>query len=130
MRFFVMGLAAAVLVGCGGGAPPGGAPRPVRGAANLITEAELSQGHYANTLDAISRLRPMMLVARGTSASRESSQQPIVFYVDDVRLNDRTLLQALPVERVREIRFINAQDATTRWGTDHGSGAILVTTRK
>lgn len=130
MRAFIVGLTAVVLAGCGGGSAPGGAPVPVRGSANVITEAELSQGNYANALEAITRLRPMMLVARGTSTSTESSQQPIVFYLDDVRLNDRMALQSIPVERVSEIRFINARDATTRWGTDHGSGAILVTTRK
>jgi hypothetical protein len=72
----------------------------------------------------------MMLVARGTSASSTSSTIPIVFYLDGVRLNDRTGLMSIPADRIKEIRFINSRDATTRWGTGHGSGAILVTTKK
>jgi hypothetical protein len=36
----------------------------------------------------------------------------------------------IPASRVKEIRFINARDATTRWGTGYGSGVILVTTKR
>jgi hypothetical protein len=43
---------------------------------------------------------------------------------------DLTGLSTIPANRVREIRYINAADATTRWGTGHASGVILVTTKR
>ena len=38
-------------------------------------------------------------------------------------------LKELSVEQVREIRHLDSRDATMMYGTDHGSGAIQVTTR-
>jgi hypothetical protein len=33
-------------------------------------------------------------------------------------------------DRVKEVRFLNARDATTRYGTGHPIGAIEITTRR
>ena len=71
-------------------------------------------------------LRPTMLRPRGTS----SSQYQVVAYMDDVKLIDLNGLSTIPSERVKEIRYINSRDATTRWGTGHGSGVILVLTKR
>jgi hypothetical protein len=35
----------------------------------------------------------------------------------------------MSADYIREIHYINASDATTRFGTDHVGGAILITTR-
>jgi len=50
--------------------------------------------------------------------------------MDDVRLGDVGSMVNIPTNRVKEIRFINARDATTRYGTGHSSGVILVTTKR
>lgn len=135
MRRMIVGILLVAAAGCGGGGSQqaGSAPRPVRGPANLITEAEINAGNYQHALEIIQNLRPAMLIARGTSAvtsGANTTSVPVVIYVDDVRMNDQSGLQNIPAGQVREIRFINARDATTRWGTNHGSGAILVTTKK
>jgi hypothetical protein len=44
-------------------------------------------------------------------------------------MNGIEALRDLPVEVVQEIRYMNSRDATMQYGTDHGSGAILVTTK-
>ncbi len=128
MRTLVLGLLAMTFVGCGGGSGPrpGNAPAPARGSSNLITETELAAGPYQNALEAIQALRPSMLIPRGTGMG----PVPVVAYMDDVRLNDLNGLATIPANRIREIRFVNARDATTRWGTGHASGAILVTTKR
>jgi len=54
----------------------------------------------------------------------------VMFYLDGVRMSELNGMSTIPAERVREIRFINARDATTRWGTGHDSGVILVTTKR
>jgi hypothetical protein len=118
---------AILLVGCGGGSPsPDGAPRPVRGSSDRITEAEISAGVYQNALEIIQNLRPGMLVARGTG----TDFVPVVAYMDDVRLTELNGLATIPSNRIQEIRFMNARDATTRYGTGHGSGVIQVTTKR
>jgi hypothetical protein len=37
-------------------------------------------------------------------------------------------LKEITVQEVREIRHLDGRDATMQYGTDHGAGAILVTT--
>ena len=129
MRRILLAASIVLLAACGGGAStaahPDGAPRPVRGSANLITEDEINAGVYSNALEVVQNLRPTMLRARaGTTGG------PVVLYVDDVKMLDMAGLASTPANRVKEIRFISAQDATTRWGTGHASGVILVITKR
>lgn len=122
---FAFGL---VVVACGGGAAgtaaePTTESRATRGAPNLITEAEISATAYQNAMEIVQNLRPAMMRARPGGG-------PVMFYLDNVKMMDLSGLSTVPSGRVKEIRYINAQDATTRWGTGHASGVILVTTKR
>jgi hypothetical protein len=72
--------------------------------------------------------------ASTTSASRSTAGYTdaaaatagVVVYMDDTRLGEVASLSTIPAGRVREIRYISASDATTRWGTGHSSGVIQV----
>ena len=130
MRKTVMCAMALMLVACGGGgtgtsAQPDTQPRP-RGSADIITEAEINATVYQNALEVVQGLRPTMLRPRTGGANA----QAVMLYLDGVKMNDLQGMSTVPAERVREIRFINARDATTRWGTGHDSGVILVTTKR
>lgn len=130
MRKTALCAMALMLVACSGGgtgttAQPNTQSRS-RGSSDVITEAEIRASVYQNALEVVQSLRPTMIRPRGTS----SSQYQVVAYMDDVRLVDLNGLATIPSERVKEIRYINARDATTRWGTGHGSGVILVTTKR
>jgi len=137
MRNLLLGAIALAVLGCGGGgagtsAQPATATR-TRGAANVITEAEINSGQYQNALEAVQNLRPSMLIPRGVGSDAtglSAASIPIIIYMDDVRLGEPSSLTNIPANRVKEIRFINARDATTRYGTGHSSGVILVTTKR
>ncbi|MEP7345592.1 MAG: hypothetical protein ABI877_10000 [Gemmatimonadaceae bacterium] len=113
-----------------------------RGApSDLITTAEISQGNYRTALEAVQALRPNMLRQRaltlrqgGTgnrmATSASDARVPVIAYVDDVRVGDVSRLADIPATTVREIRFVNSQEATQRWGTNHASGAIAVYTKR
>ena len=131
MRKTVLCVIATMLAACGGGgagttAQPNTQSRTARGPADIISEAEIHASSYQNALEVVQGLRPTMMRPRGTS----TSQYQVVAYMDDVKLIDLNGLSTIPAERVKEIRYINARDATTRWGTGHGSGVILVTTKR
>lgn len=125
---------------CGGGGTSAGgsavpttnAGSPARGPANLILEAEIMSSGTANALEAIQRLRPTMLRGRGSNPIQQGtgSANAIMLYVDGVPAG--TIDQAANINAlsVKEIRFINASDATTRFGTGHPMGAILITTKR
>lgn len=124
--------------GCAGGAtqaPAVGATAAMtkaaapRGSANVIVEAEIPGSGAQNALEVIQRVRPSMLRARNGS-SDETGVMDIVFYIDGVRAGDRQAVTSVLATNVKEIRFLAAADATTRFGTGHALGAILVTTKR
>jgi hypothetical protein len=77
--------------------------------------------------DALMRLRPMWLQQRGPTTALGPT--PLVVYVDNIRAGTVEFLHNIPVETVREVQYINAGDATTRWGTGVAGGVILVISR-
>ena len=136
MRNYLVGAIALAVFGCGGGGA-GTSAQPAtartRGAANVITEAEINSGAYQNALEAVQNLRPSMLIPRGVGSDAtglSAATIPIIIYMDDVRLGEPSSLTNIPANRVKEIRFMNARDATTRYGTGHSSGVIVVTTKR
>ena len=121
--------------------PASQAPRPSGPSASstLITEQEIAKGSYANALEIVESLRPSMLRGRGTTmtadqptglSTNQMSSVNVVVFQDDVRLGEPSRLAGIPTVAVREIRFINGRDATTRWGTGVSSGVIQVITKR
>jgi hypothetical protein len=100
-----------------------------RGSANVIVEAEIPASGAQNALEVIQRVRPSMLRARNGTVE-ETGVMDIVFYIDGVRAGDRQAITSVLATNVKEIRFLAAPDATTRFGTGHPLGAILVTTKR
>ena len=131
-----------LLAGCGGksattgsGATSGGsvstAVAPARGNSNLILENEIAASGSSNALEAIQRLRPAMLRGRGSSQIGEGSgSDQIMVYVDGVPAGGLSAASGITALTVKEIRYINASDATTRFGTGHAMGASLITTKR
>lgn len=119
-----------------GGAATGGgsvstAVAPARGNSNLILEAEITGSGSSNALEAIQRLRPAMLRGRGSSQIGEGSgTDQIQVYVDGIPSGGLSAASSVAAMTVKEIRYINASDATTRFGTNHAMGAILITTKR
>jgi hypothetical protein len=132
MRLILMCAIMLAVTGCGGGGASGAglpdtAPRQIRGPADFISEAEINAGVYQNALEVVQNLRPNMMRPRGSTSQ---GPVPVVLFVDESRLGELSGMANIPASRVKEIRFINARDATTRWGTGYGSGVILVTTKR
>lgn len=102
------------------GQPDQSRPRRSR---NLITADELSGLPVSTAYEAVRRLRPAWLQPRGRSPL------PVV-YRDNARWgSDPSSLENIQIDIVREMRFMSASDATTRYGTGFAGGVILVVTR-
>lgn len=102
------------------GQPDQSRPRRSR---NLITAEELSELSVSSCYEAVQRLRPAWLQARGRSPL------PVVFR-NNARWGDNPRsLESIRINSVSEIRFLSASDATTRYGTGFTGGVILVVTR-
>jgi outer membrane cobalamin receptor len=98
-----------------------------RGSRDVITQEELAKVDVQNALDAVRRLRPSYLQTHGgLSSSITQGPQDVVVYVDNTRMGGPSTLAQIPITDVKEIQYLNGPDATQRYGTGHGSGAIIV----
>jgi outer membrane cobalamin receptor len=96
---------------------------------DLITAEEIEAASVSTAYEAIQRLRPAFLRGRGQSSfSNPGADLPIV-YVNGIRTGSVDQLHSIPAQDVQTIRYVNASDATTRYGTGHTGGIIEVTTR-
>jgi hypothetical protein len=120
-------LVALVTVGCAHGGPgEGGA----RSGPNVLEREDFAELHYADAYEIVARLRPRWLRARGFGTLRDSSANLPVVYRDERLLGEPGSLRDIDFDTVVRIEYISASDSTTRFGTGHSGGVILVTTSR
>ena len=118
-----------VALGCGAG------PGPDSGLGfrnrHILTSEEIRGSRVSGwtAYDLISQLRPEFLRSRGPSSLRSTAPVTAAVYVDDIRFGELDSLKTLSADQIYSIHYVGASDATTRFGTDHFGGAILITTK-
>lgn len=114
----------ALLVGATGCASGGGgaSSRPPGSSSDHIVQAEFDQVLQLSALEAVRRLRPQWLQAR--------SGHPPQVHVDGTPRGTTDVLSSLRAAEVGDMTFMNASDATTRFGTNYIGGVIIVVTRR
>ena len=128
VRLAFLAAASSLAVACATGTQSS-SDRP-RGSRNVITQEQLAElpPEY-NLYQAIRRLRPGWLRARGPS--NMDGAAAIQVFLNNVRVGTADILETRPLDGVLELRFYSATDATTRWGTGVGAGAIeIITVRR
>jgi len=122
-----LGLLLMVIVGLTACASGGGATSR-SGSLSVLGEDELSGVPELNAYEAVRRLRPQWLVLRGSASF--TATEGIRLYVDGVERGYASSdLASIRASSVSSMRFLSGREATARFGTDHGNGAILVTLR-
>ena len=133
-RVVVAAAAALMTLSCATSGSSGSSLRSKSRSQDIIPESEITANasEAANALQIIEKLRPQMLRSRGvgspTDVTGESARPKV--YVDNVAYGDLGTLSNLTASQIKEIQFINSRDATTKWGTGHMGGVILVLTRR
>ncbi len=127
-RIVLSTLAAVFLVGCAGAGTTTNGSSSNR---DLLTREEIEAAgpQIQTAYDAVQRLRPRFLRERSnpTAGVGANRVDPVVVYVNGLRRGGVDELRRIRVESVQEIHYIRPSDATTRFGMNHGSGAIEVT---
>jgi hypothetical protein len=125
------------------------------GGTNVLTGTELATAQANNLYEAIDHLRPTYLRPRASgSAVRQevpsssrggdaggvpsggagsavlSGVSPVMVYRDDVRLGGVDDMRTIAISEVAEVRFIPGPQAVVRFGTNHSSGAIMITSKR
>ncbi|HKO16950.1 MAG TPA: hypothetical protein VJU87_11975 [Gemmatimonadaceae bacterium] len=124
----VLALAGSVITACA--SSPAGTTasraRSISRQPDVIAADELATIDVQNALQAVQRLRPNFLRSVGPTSITQA-EAGIVVYVDNTRMGGTEVLEQIPITEVKEIRYLNATDATQRYGTGHTAGAIVVT---
>lgn len=98
-----------------------------------IDEIEVVRNQVSNGMDIVQRLRPTFLRTRGATtmmsgSSSNATPRPMVV-LDGSPHGELETLRQISAISIKEIRYLSGTNATTKFGTDYGGGAILVTTR-
>ncbi len=128
MRLMLIAATAALLgaTGCASAGGSGGSS----GSRNHIPQEELADPSLQSlsAFQAIQRLRPRWLRSRASGSS--GTQNLPVVYFNGSRYGDTSSLQSLRVSDIAEMRYINARDATTRFGTGVTGGVIAIESKR
>jgi len=112
---------------------------------DLITHDEIQERapDARTAYDVIKKLRPHFLRERSTgqvsgpmpsegtfSNKSPAERQPVQVYVNGAKsITTTAVLRELNADAILDIAYLNASDATTRFGTGYNNGAIMVRTK-
>jgi hypothetical protein len=104
------------------------ATRSPGGQRNLLSTDEMLAAGYADAFTTVQTLRPQWLRHRG--ATSINLPESIKVYLDGSLLGGPESMAQITVRSIATIQYLDALEATNRWGLDHGLGAILISTRR
>ncbi len=99
------------------------------GRPDVITAEQIAQTSALNAYEAVSMLRRTWMTSRGSVSAIDPAPVYPIAYLDNGQLGDVESLRGVPVNDIREIRFIDGGTAANRYGEDHRGGIIRVITR-
>ncbi|GBD32713.1 hypothetical protein HRbin33_01687 [bacterium HR33] len=121
---------AVLALGAGLGCAPGARmeePAPSVSLDEPLTQEEIAATQQGSLLEIIQRLRPAWLRTRGQPFLRN---QGVVVYLDGFRIGGADALRTISSQEVSEVRYLDASEATVRYGTGHPAGAIEVKSKR
>lgn len=128
-RLSLVALAATVLVGAGCAGTGERGEREYRDP-NLLTHEQVRQVEASNAYEVVERLRSRWLRDYGTTQLPGAAGDfRVQVYLDDVHMGGLDRLRDIGYREIRYIRYYPPQEASARWGFNHGAGAIMVSTR-
>ena len=96
---------------------------------DLITRSQIESLDDRTAFDLVQLLRPRWLTARMRGTLGNPTPAYAEVYVDGLRYGPLESLYQIPTNTIERIEYLGSLDATTRYGTGHMGGAILVVTR-
>lgn len=117
-------------------------PGPRQRSDRLLTREEIAESEARDAYELISGRRPQWLVERGVHSHTEADQgygrseefrvkpgaDKIMVYLDDIRVGGVPELKQFSTNLLTSARFLDAREATYRYGSGHTHGAIVLST--
>jgi hypothetical protein len=93
---------------------------------NVITNAELLRAGDVSLHDALSQLRPAFLRPRAVAGPQNTPAQ-LQVYVGQLQMEGVVHLREIMAKNVKEVRFLEPQQANARYGGNNSGGALVIT---
>ena len=117
-------LALVAIVACS----PAVASRAPREGRDLLRGEEVpSQYRTMTALEMLQVVRPDFLRNRAQTTRLAGPREPVV-YLDGARLAELSMLRHVATRSIVSVRYVRGINAVVRYGADHESGALFVTT--
>jgi hypothetical protein len=127
-------VAAAAIIGCapGSGASDTSRTPVVPRGSNLLAADEIVAAHadITTAYDALARLRPAWLRARGVISTDPRTNEFATVFVDGEQYGSLDSLNNIPALQVAYIRYYNVTEAGARFGFRGGTGGVIEVTTK
>jgi hypothetical protein len=105
------------------------APAARRRDRSVLSRTEIRETQYTNMYDVILALRANWVRVR-SAESIQGRSSAVQVYLDMQRLPGLEELKTMSPLNILSVQYLDALQASARFGMDHGSGAILVATAK
>ena len=94
----------------------------------MITATELASANVSsgNALDAVRRLRPRFLATRGSGSIRAADAGTVHVSLDGGPLQAVSFLSRMRPGEIAEIRYLSASQAAQQFGTNSGTGGVML----
>ena len=110
-------------------AASGASSRQEAGRTDMIRQEDIGDTAYADLYELILARRASWLRSRGQDSLVGNSSQ-VQVYRDDVHVGGVEALRNFRPMEIEYVRYFDPVQASSRWGFDHGSGAIYIATRR
>ena len=94
---------------------------------SVLTLEEIQSSSASNGFDLVRELRPSWLRVRGPKSIGQVTEVSV--FLDGMRMGGPDTLSDIRTATIKEMRYLTAREAQTRYGMDNTSGAIVVRTR-
>ena len=101
----------------------------VRADRQLLTRDAILATQYTNMYDVILALRGNWLRTR-TAETVQGRNSTVQVYLDNQHLTGADELRSIAPTNIETVRYYDPIQASSRWGMDHGAGAIYILTAK
>jgi hypothetical protein len=96
----------------------------------VITRTEIEAAGVPTAYDVVKRYRSDFLRSRGRTSLIEQSAPYAIVFLDDVEFGTIESLHDIPADQINEIRFYEASEAQTKFGSGRMGGVIAISSRR
>ena len=118
-RLLLLIASSALFAGCAASAASTGALH------NVVRSEDLARAGDVDLYDALQRVRPTFLRARGM-AGTASQSQPIQVYIGRMRMEGLEHLREIRARSVEEVQQLEPAQANARFGGNNSAGALVI----